>query len=110
MDGALLQQIQKGKGLRKTQTNDRSAAAGVGRILDESAPKSRAPPVPRASARAGGGDDDGAQKPPQLAGIFAGVGMPTLRKTGAPVASSLSGSAGGGSGDFERTGFSYCVS
>lgn len=73
----------------------------AGRILDDSAPKrSGAPPVPKASAPAapaGGGDDD-APKPQQLAGIFAGVGMPTLRKTGAPVASSLGGSGAAAAG------------
>ncbi|GAA6054308.1 hypothetical protein NBRC10513_006451 [Rhodotorula toruloides] len=96
MDGALLQQIQKGKGLKKTQTNDRSAAAGVGRIIDESAPKrTGAPPVPRASAPSAPSGEDDAPKPQQLAGIFAGVGMPTLRKTGAPGASSLGGAGGG---------------
>ncbi|GAA5915505.1 hypothetical protein JCM8208_007467, partial [Rhodotorula glutinis] len=65
-------------------------------VLDESGgPPSRgAPAVPRAPPVPGGGgasaaaDNDG---PPQLAGIFAGVGMPTLKKTGAPVASSLGG-------------------
>ncbi|BGP49829.1 hypothetical protein JCM10450v2_005734 [Rhodotorula kratochvilovae] len=102
MQSALLEQIQKGKGLKKTVTVDRSAPAIAGAVRDGPAPpRGGAPAVPRAPPVPGVGGtgesaapaahDDG---PPQLAGIFAGVGMPTLRKTGAPVASSLA--SGGG--------------
>lgn len=77
----------------------------TGRIIDESAPKrTGAPPVPRASAPSAPSGEDDAPKPQQLAGIFAGVGMPTLRKTGAPGASSLGGAGGGG--ECEKTGIS----
>lgn len=46
----------------------------------------RAPPPRAPAAPSGGGGDDSAPSAlgggPQLAGIFAGVGMPTLKKTG----------------------------
>ncbi|GAA6007395.1 uncharacterized protein JCM10292_002392, partial [Rhodotorula paludigena] len=82
MDSALLSQIQKGKGLRKAQTNDRSQAQGVGAVLDGSTPKPAAPRAPPVPGGGGGGgassaaDDSpaaGGGGPPQLAGIFAGL-------------------------------------
>lgn len=46
MDSALLSQIQKGKGLRKTQTNDRSQAQGVGASTPPAAARFSLPPTP----------------------------------------------------------------
>ncbi|OXG16839.1 hypothetical protein C366_03633 [Cryptococcus neoformans Tu401-1] len=91
MNAALLQQIQQGKGLKKTHVNDRSApqvagsvagaaggaggAAATGRPPAAPRPPAPAPPVPS-------GNDPASQ----LAGLFAG-GMPALRKTGDRAAS-----------------------
>ncbi|OWZ53971.1 hypothetical protein C368_03725 [Cryptococcus neoformans 125.91] len=91
MNAALLQQIQQGKGLKKTHVNDRSApqvagsvagaaggaggAAATGRPPAAPRPPASAPPVPS-------GNDPASQ----LAGLFAG-GMPALRKTGDRAAS-----------------------
>lgn len=86
MDSALLQQIQKGKGLKHVQTVDKTVVHGAGVVKDGSAPAASAPKPPtRPSAGHHDDDDDGASaRPgaggaPQLAGIFAGVGMPKLK-------------------------------
>ncbi|KAK0633476.1 hypothetical protein B0T14DRAFT_398859, partial [Immersiella caudata] len=104
--GALLSDIGKGKALKKTVTNDRSApqvskaAGGPGPSplggappipgLPK-APSSLAPPVPGLRARSNSDQSDRQQpatssmdSAPQLGGLFAG-GMPKLRKTGAGV-------------------------
>ncbi|RMZ75175.1 hypothetical protein DV738_g5628, partial [Chaetothyriales sp. CBS 135597] len=101
--GALLSDITKGRKLKSTITNDRSAP-----ILDKKSgtgdgPVGRAPPVPglkvpvattspapavpggsnrlRSSSDAGGQSSDATTgRPPQLGGLFAG-GMPKLRRT-----------------------------
>ncbi|CAF9934030.1 hypothetical protein IMSHALPRED_009564 [Imshaugia aleurites] len=109
--GALLTDITKGARLKKAETNDRSAPI-VGKTPGASAgppnggapavpglgkpPSGLVPPVPvsgagglnraRSNSEAtGGGDSSGASAAPQLAGIFAGVGIPKLRKTGGGV-------------------------
>lgn len=105
--GALLSDISKGKSLKKTVTNDRSAPivgnssgggggppVGGAPPVPGSAPKppgGLAPPVPGNRARsnsdqgqrghAPSGSVDGA---PQLGGLFAG-GMPKLKKRGGGV-------------------------
>lgn len=95
MDGALLQQIQKGKGLKKTQTVDKSGPVGAGVVRDGSAPAASAsrPPKPPADDDGDGGAGSarpGAGGAPQLAGIFAGVGMPTLKVSPPPESAYLS--------------------
>lgn len=75
--GALLQEIQAGRALKKAQTRDRSAP-----IIDDK-PSSGGGGV---GARAGGGSSGAAATamgggPPQLAGLFAG-GMPKLKPAG----------------------------
>ncbi|EQB55662.1 hypothetical protein CGLO_04408 [Colletotrichum gloeosporioides Cg-14] len=103
--GALLSDISKGKALKKTVTNDRSAPV-VGKVSGGGgggppiggappvpgfggAPKppgGLAPPVPGNRARSNSDQSGSAPAPaaaepaPQLAGLFAG-GMPKLRKT-----------------------------
>ncbi|KAI4142753.1 MAG: hypothetical protein LQ340_007242, partial [Diploschistes diacapsis] len=98
--GALLQDIQKGKGLKKAVTNDRS-----GPLLDKSkggggAAAAGAPPVPgmlkstggsvpgatrdRSDSGAGAGASSVTSEAPQLGGLFAG-GMPKLKKRGGGV-------------------------
>ncbi|KAL9099239.1 MAG: hypothetical protein Q9163_005230, partial [Psora crenata] len=102
--------ITKGKKLKKTETNDRSAP-----LIDKSStslsgtitgpttaipgpgkhPSGLAPPLPgpaatnrvRSNSDQGpaGGDVGGVPTAPQLGGIFAGVGMPKLRKTGGGI-------------------------
>ncbi|KAK4132597.1 hypothetical protein BT67DRAFT_463641 [Trichocladium antarcticum] len=106
--GALLSDIHKGRALKKTVTNDRSApivASGsspggpgpspLGAPPIPGAPKAPgglAPPVPGLRARSNSDQGNRAQAdtsgihsaPPPLAGLFAG-GMPKLRKTGGGV-------------------------
>ncbi|RYP85981.1 hypothetical protein DL769_000844 [Monosporascus sp. CRB-8-3] len=104
--GALLGDITKGKALRKTVTNDRSApivgntsgggggppvggAPPVPGLPRTPAPPGLAPPVPgnraRSNSEQGGGDGGSAmESAPQLGGLFAG-GMPKLRKRGGGV-------------------------
>ncbi|KAL9597280.1 MAG: hypothetical protein Q9219_005261 [cf. Caloplaca sp. 3 TL-2023] len=107
--GALLTDITKGTKLKKAVTNDRSAPQ-VGKSGSSSSgppagappvpgiakpPSSLAPPVPdmpginRARSNSdtsrGGGDANALPSAPQLGGIFAGVGMPKLKKTGGGI-------------------------
>ncbi|KAL8759627.1 MAG: hypothetical protein Q9184_003552 [Pyrenodesmia sp. 2 TL-2023] len=107
--GALLTDITKGARLKKAVTNDRSAPA-IGTGGNSSAgPPSGAPPIPgipkppgglappvlggpttnrgRSNSDTGsnGGDTNAVPSAPQLGGIFAGVGMPKLKKTGGGV-------------------------
>ncbi|KAI4174762.1 MAG: hypothetical protein LQ343_002133 [Gyalolechia ehrenbergii] len=107
--GALLTDITKGAKLKKAVTNDRSAPQ-VGKASGSSGgppvgappipglpkpPAGLAPPVPgdkglnrgRSNSDASGGGVDANTVPsaPQLGGIFAGVGMPKLKKTGGGV-------------------------
>ncbi|KAL8863994.1 MAG: hypothetical protein Q9198_010172, partial [Flavoplaca austrocitrina] len=107
--GALLTDITKGARLRKAVTNDRSAPQ-VGKVSGSSTgaatgappipgipkpPAGLAPPVPgsspasrgRSNSDTGRAADDPSAVPsaPQLGGIFAGVGMPKLKKTGGGV-------------------------
>ncbi|KAI4232858.1 MAG: hypothetical protein LQ349_004739 [Xanthoria aureola] len=107
--GALLTDITKGARLKKAVTNDRSAPQ-VGKASSSSAgpvvgappipgimkpPAGLAPPVPgtlsasrgRSNSDTGGATEDANAVPsaPQLAGIFAGVGMPKLKRTGGGV-------------------------
>lgn len=108
MQGALLTDISKGRALKKTVTNDRSAPI-VGKVVSGGGgpgpsplgappvpgmpkpPGNLAPPVPGNRARSNSDQGDRQQSvagsadgPPQLAGLFAG-GMPKLRKTGGGV-------------------------
>ncbi|KAI9594499.1 hypothetical protein BDF19DRAFT_466367 [Syncephalis fuscata] len=72
---ALLSQIQRGKALKATVTNDRSAAQLTGSVVGESGsakPARAKPPAAVAST---------AQSAPGLGGLFAG-GMPTLKHRG----------------------------
>ncbi|KAH8663131.1 hypothetical protein BGZ60DRAFT_81946 [Tricladium varicosporioides] len=104
--GALLSDISKGKPLRKTVTNDRSApiigksSSGPGPSPLAGAPPvpgmtkppgGLAPPVPGNRARSNsdqnGRDTEGVtgmEQPPQLGGLFAG-GMPKLKKRGGGI-------------------------
>ena len=103
--------ITKGARLKKAVTNDRSAplverssGSSSGPLIGGAPPipglgrppTSLAPPVPGAAASSrarsnsdqgsgGGGDTGGLATAPQLGGIFAGVGIPKLRKTGGGV-------------------------
>jgi len=110
MQGALLSDISKGKALKKAVTNDRSAPVVGGSSGGGSGPSplGGAPPIPTGAPKAPGGlappapgirarsnSDHGSRenaavsgvdKPPQLAGLFSGLGgMPKLRKTGGGV-------------------------
>ena len=70
MSSELLKQIQSGKKLKKTETNDRSAP-----LVDTNVkPSSGASSVSAAGGSPAGG-------PPQLAGLFAG-GIPKLKPAG----------------------------
>ncbi|KAL8940979.1 MAG: hypothetical protein Q9216_002498, partial [Gyalolechia sp. 2 TL-2023] len=106
--GALLTDITKGAKLKKAVTNDRSAPQ-VGKASGSSSgPLVGAPPVPgmpnppaglvppvpggqgvnrgrSSSDTSGGGDTNTVPSAPPLGGIFAGVGMPKLKKTGGGV-------------------------
>ncbi|KAG9235650.1 hypothetical protein BJ875DRAFT_440161 [Amylocarpus encephaloides] len=100
--GALLGDIAKGKSLKKTVTNDRSApivgatSGGPGPSPLAGAPavpkppSGLAPPVPGGANRArsnsdqGGGSAAAMEQPPQLGGLFAG-GMPKLKKRGGGI-------------------------
>lgn len=80
--------LAEGKGLKKTQVNDRSAPQVAGKAGGAGASSSSS-----TAASAGGASSNATSRPPappmpsgndpasQLAGLFAG-GMPTLRKTG----------------------------
>ncbi|KAL8859377.1 MAG: hypothetical protein Q9178_004055 [Gyalolechia marmorata] len=107
--GALLTDITKGARLKKAVTNDRSAPQ-VGKVGSSSTgpavgappvpgipkpPAGLAPPIPgdptasrgRRNSDTGGvaGTAGAVSSAPQLGGIFAGVGMPKLKKTGGGV-------------------------
>ncbi|KAL8902740.1 MAG: hypothetical protein Q9207_004415 [Kuettlingeria erythrocarpa] len=107
--GALLTDITKGARLKKAVTNDRSAPViGTGGS-SAAGPPSGAPPIPgipkppgslappvsggsaanrgRSNSDMGssGGDANAMPSAPQLGGIFAGVGMPKLKRTGGGV-------------------------
>ena len=71
----LLKQIQAGKKLKKSETNDRSAPAIDAGPKSGGAGRSIAAPAVPSVAAAGGGSAAG---PPQLGGLFAG-GMPKLK-------------------------------
>ncbi|KAL8964439.1 MAG: hypothetical protein Q9197_006927, partial [Variospora fuerteventurae] len=107
--GALLTDITKGAKLKKAVTNDRSAPqinnsgsssthhpTGAPPVPGTSRPpRGLAPPAPasstpdrgRSNSDTGGSGGDAGNLPsaPQLGGIFAGVGMPKLKKTGGGV-------------------------
>ncbi|KAL8832204.1 MAG: hypothetical protein Q9191_000420 [Dirinaria sp. TL-2023a] len=102
--GALLGEITKGTRLKKAVTNDRSApiidkepSSSAGKAITAPlAGPGLAPPVPgtapnRARSNSdsghGSGSADGGSIPaaPQLGGIFAGVGIPKLKKTGGGI-------------------------
>ncbi|KAL8831369.1 MAG: hypothetical protein Q9170_005332, partial [Blastenia crenularia] len=107
--GALLTDITKGAKLKKAVTNDRSApqinkAGGASNGLPAGAPPvpgmpklpvGLAPPIPAGSSAnrgrsnsdtsGGTGEVNTAPSAPQLGGIFAGVGMPKLKKIGGGV-------------------------
>jgi len=83
----LLKQIQAGKGLKKAQTNDRSAPL----VEDKKGGRGGGGPI---SGGGGGGGGPpigiGGGGPPQLGGLFAG-GMPKLKPAGSgPCKSNLS--------------------
>ena len=96
MQGALLQDITKGKALRKAVTNDRSAPIVGGGVVSgggsrpspsggaPKVPGGLAPPIPENRARSNSDQGVGIEQPPQLGGLFAG-GMPKLKKRGGGV-------------------------
>lgn len=110
MDAALLGSIQKGKGLKKvdrSQIKDASGPAIEGPSFRQmSKIKADSSNTGKTSSGGGGGlsamssGSGGSSAPPvpgsggapQLGGLFAG-GMPTLKKTGAPGASTMLGEA-----------------
>ncbi|KAF2717560.1 hypothetical protein K431DRAFT_315657 [Polychaeton citri CBS 116435] len=94
--GALLGDIRSGKKLKSVQTNDRSAPTIDKKAGSSAPPIGGAPPVPglRPPGAAGtnrarsnsdhgsnAGPAGGMEAAPQLGGLFAGVGMPKLKKT-----------------------------
>ncbi|KAL7960929.1 hypothetical protein V8C34DRAFT_44271 [Trichoderma compactum] len=82
---SLLADISKGKSLKKTATNDRSAPA-VGNASGGAPPiPGLAPPVPGNRARSNSEQNSGpADSAPQLTGLFAG-GIPKLKKRGGNI-------------------------
>ncbi|KAL9033701.1 MAG: hypothetical protein Q9214_007387 [Letrouitia sp. 1 TL-2023] len=107
--GALLGDITKGTRLKKAVTNDRSAPQLEKTKSSSTGPPVGAPAIPGVTKPSGlapvmndaasnrirsnsdtggsgtGGDTSGVPSAPQLGGIFAGVGMPKLKKTGRGV-------------------------
>ncbi|KAI4186451.1 MAG: hypothetical protein L6R41_003466 [Letrouitia leprolyta] len=107
--GALLTDITKGAKLKKAVTNDRSApqigksgGSSIGALVGAppipgipKPPAGLAPPTPggqgvnrgrsNSDTSGGGGDASTVPSAPQLGGIFAGVGMPKLKRTGGGV-------------------------
>jgi WAS/WASL-interacting protein len=77
---ALLAQIQAGRALKKTVTNDRSAPAvdGGPKKSASSGAFGGAPAIPVMKSASAGADGGASAGPPQLGALFAG-GMPKLK-------------------------------